>query len=198
MPASASSDQPGLLRRLGVLDATSIGLASMLGAGVFVVFGPAAGVAGSWLLVGLALAAVVALCNALSSAQLAVAYPVSGGTYQYGTEVLGPWWGFLAGWGFVVGKTASCAAMALTAASYLLPDHGIVTRLAATAVALACGGLNLRGVTRTAQAARVIAGITVSVLLVFIVAEVAAGSVAPLDVGAGTDASAYGVLQSAG
>ena len=90
----------------------------MIGAGVFSAFAPAAAAAGSGLLIGLALAAVVAYCNAVASAQLAAQYPTSGGTYVYGRERLGEWWGFLAGWGFVIGKTASCAAMALTFAAY--------------------------------------------------------------------------------
>ena len=95
----------------------------MIGAGVFSAFAPAARAAGSRLLVGLAVAAVVAYCNAIASAQLAAQYPTSGGTYVYGRERLGPWWGFLAGWGFVVGKTASCAAMALTFAAYAVPGR---------------------------------------------------------------------------
>src|SRR4029078_6702755 len=95
----------------------------MIGAGVFAVFAPAARAGGTWLLVGLALAAVVAYGNATSSAQLAAASPRAGGTYLYGREVLGDWWGFLAGWGFVVGKTASCAAMALTFAAYVAPGR---------------------------------------------------------------------------
>lgn len=86
----------------------------MIGVGVFAAVGPAAEVAGSGPLVGLAIAAAVAYCNATSSAALAAIYPASGGTYVYGRERLGLFWGYLAGWGFVVGKTASCAAMALT------------------------------------------------------------------------------------
>jgi APA family basic amino acid/polyamine antiporter len=108
------SREPGLVRRLDTGDAVVIGLGSMIGAGVFAAFAPAAQAAGTGLLIGLALAAVVAYCNATASAQLAAQYPTSGGTYVYGRERLGEWWGFLAGWGFVVGKTASCAAMALT------------------------------------------------------------------------------------
>src|SRR5689334_23550364 len=113
--------EPALVRRLGTRDAVAIGLGSMIGAGVFAVPAPAAAAAGAGLLVGLAVAAVVAYCNATSSAQLAAEYPTSGGTYIYGRERLGDWWGFLAGWGFVVGKTASCAAMALTFAAYAAP-----------------------------------------------------------------------------
>ena len=102
-----------LQRRLGVQDAVVIGLGSMIGAGIFVALTPAAAAAGSWLLVGLGLAGIVAYCNATSSARLAARYPQSGGTYVYGRERLGQFWGYLAGWSFVVGKTASCAAIPL-------------------------------------------------------------------------------------
>jgi APA family basic amino acid/polyamine antiporter len=112
-----------LARRLGTADAVTVGLGSMIGAGVFAVFAPAARAAGGWLLVGLVVAAVVAYCNATSSARLAARHPESGGTYVYGRERLGPFWGYLAGWAFVVGKTASCAAMALTFAAYAAPGY---------------------------------------------------------------------------
>ena len=91
------SSAPGLSRRLGTTDAVVIGLGSMLGAGVFAVFGPATAVAGSGMLVGLVIAAVIAYCNATASAQLAAFYPTSGGTYIYGRQRLGHWWGFTAG-----------------------------------------------------------------------------------------------------
>src|SRR5690349_25031000 len=94
----------------------------MVGAGIFAALGPAARAAGGGLLVGLAVAAVVAYCNATSSAQLAALHPESGGTYVYARHRLGHAWGFLAGWQFVVGKTASCAAMALTFGAYADPD----------------------------------------------------------------------------
>src|SRR4051794_36393477 len=93
----------------------------MIGAGIFAALSPAAAAAGTGLLIGLGVAAAVAYCNAVSSAQLAAVYPASGGTYVYGRERLGSAWGFVAGWGFVVGKGASCAAMALTFAAYVAP-----------------------------------------------------------------------------
>src|SRR5947208_16652472 len=132
--------QPALARRLGLGDAVVIGLGSMLGAGIFAAFAPAARAAGSLLLVGLAVAAAVAYCNATSSAQLAAQYPTSGGTYVYGRERLGEWWGFLAGWGFVVGKTASCAAMAITFGAYVVPGSEWGRRAAAFAAVLALTG----------------------------------------------------------
>ncbi len=115
--------RPSLERRFGVGDAVVIGLGSMIGAGIFGALGPAAAAAGSGILIALLATAVVAYCNATASARLAARYPQSGGTYVYGRERLGPFWGFLAGWCFVVGKTASCAAMALTVAAYAWPEH---------------------------------------------------------------------------
>src|SRR6476659_4169091 len=126
----------------------------MIGAGVFAVFGPAAQAAGTWLLIGLLIAAVVAYCNAVASAQLAAVYPTSGGTSVYGRERLGPWWGFTAGWGFVIGKTASCAAMALTFAAYALPGEAGAQRALGIGAVLALTAVNLRGITRTAALAR--------------------------------------------
>lgn len=161
------TDQPSLARRLGTRDAVAIGLGSMVGAGVFSAFAPAAQAAGSALLVGLAIAAVVAYANATSSAQLAAQYPASGGTYVYGRERLGPWWGFAAGWAFVVGKTASCAAMALTFAAYVAPVGW--QRPVAAAAVVAVAAVNYRGVTRTAGATRVLV-VLVLVLLTLVVA----------------------------
>lgn len=125
-----------LERRLDTSDAVVVGLGAMVGAGVFAALGPAAAAAGSLLLAGLALAAVVATCNALSSAQLAARHPESGGTYVYGRERLGAFWGWLAGYGFVVGKTASCAAMALTFGAYAAPG---APRTAAAAAVVGWG-----------------------------------------------------------
>jgi len=164
-----------LARRLGTFDAVVIGLGAMIGAGVFAAFGPAAAAAGAGLLIGLVLAAAVAYCNAVASAQLAAQYPESGGTYVYGRERLGEWYGFVAGWGFVIGKTASCAAMALTFASYALPESDWGRRLLA---ALAVAGLtaaNLRGITRTAALSRVLVGLAIASLLVFVAAVLFSG-----------------------
>lgn len=184
-----------LARRLSTADAVVIGLGSMIGAGVFAAFAPAAAAAGTWLLLGLVVAGVIALCNATASAQLAAQYPTSGGTYVYGRERLGAWPGFLAGWSFVVGKTASCAAMALTFAAYTAPA-GWERPLAVLAV-VALAAVNYGGVTRTAALARVVVALVLAVLVLAMV--VGLGAVegewpAPSP----TQPSAAGVLQSAG
>ncbi len=113
---------PQLERRLGTADAVVMGLGSMIGAGIFAALAPAD--CGCWVqivLIALAAAAVVAYLNATSSARCAARYPESGGTYVYGRKRLGEFWGYLAGWGFVVGKTASCAATALIVGFYAWP-----------------------------------------------------------------------------
>src|SRR5690625_6035108 len=106
-------------------------ISSDLGAGVFAVFGPAAAEAGAWLWVALIIAAVLAYCNATSSARLAARHPESGGTYVYGRERLGELWGYVAGWAFTVGKVASCAVMALTFGAYVAPEWSRVLAVAA-------------------------------------------------------------------
>lgn len=186
-----------LARRLGLGDAVFIGLGSMIGAGVFSVWGPAAAAAGTGLLVGLVIAAIVAFGNATSSAQLAAVHPTSGGTYAYGRAELGPWWGFVAGWGFVIGKTASCAAMALTFAAYAAPAGW--ERAVAIAAVAALVAVNWFGVTRTAQLTRIV---VVVVLLTLAIAVAAAGAapdavgwLAPAHLSSG---GWYGILQSAG
>jgi APA family basic amino acid/polyamine antiporter len=183
-----------LQRRLGTADAVVIGLGSMMGAGVFVVFGPAAAAAGPALLVGLAVAAAVAYCNATSSARLAALYPMSGGTYIYGRERLGEFWGYLAGWNFVVGKTASCAAMALTVGLYLWPAHAHAVAVAAVATLTA---VNLRGIEKSAVLTRVIVAIVAAVLAGVVLAVATSGDADPSRITV-TGGHVGGVLQAAG
>lgn len=195
---SGQSEQPEppsrLARRLGVGDAVVIGLGSMIGAGVFTAIGPAAAAAGAGLLIGLGIAAVVAYCNATSSAQLAARYPQSGGTYVYGRERLGHLWGFLAGSGFVIGKTASCAAMALTFGAYVAPD---LARPLGVAAVVGLTAVNLAGVQKTALLTRAIVVIVLAALGVVLVVGTGGGlstaGLGPLGVG-----GARGVLESAG
>ena len=183
-----------LARRLTLTDAVAIGLGSMIGAGVFAVWAPALGVAGSGVLIALAVAALVAFCNATSSAQLAAVHPVAGGTYAYARAEIGPWAGFIAGWCFVIGKIASCAAMAMTFAAYAAPE-GWRTPVAVVAV-IALATVNCFGVTRTALLTRILVAISLLGLAVVVASGFSAASVAspaPLP-----DATAYGVLQGAG
>ncbi|MFE3491353.1 APC family permease [Streptomyces griseus] len=192
-PATGVPDE--LQRRLGVPDAVMIGLGSMVGAGIFASLAPAARAAGSGLLLGLALAAVVAYCNATSSARLAALYPASGGTYVYGRERLGEFWGYLAGWAFVVGKTASCAAMALTVGSYLWPGQAHAVAVAAV---VALTAVNYAGVHKSLLLTRIIVAVVLAVLTAVVVASLTSGAVDAARIDIGTEATAGGVLQAAG
>ncbi|MER6696808.1 APC family permease [Streptomyces fimicarius] len=184
-----------LRRRLGVPDAVVIGLGSMIGAGIFVALAPAAQAAGSGLLIGLAVAGVVAYCNATSSARLAARYPASGGTYVYGRERLGDFWGYLAGWGFVVGKTASCAAMALAVGSYVWPGQAHAVAVAAV---VALTAVNYAGVQKSAWLTRAIVAVVLAVLAAVVVASFTSGEADAALLGVGPDADLRGVLQAAG
>lgn len=173
-----------LRRRLGLLDAVVIGLGSMIGAGIFAALAPAAYAAGSGLLLGLAVAAVVAYCNAISSARLAARYPASGGTYVYGRMRLGDFWGYLAGWGFVVGKTASCAAMALTVGFYVWPAQA--------------HAVDYAGIQKSAWLTRSIVAVVLVVLTAVVVAAYGSGAADPARLDIGVDAHVWGMLQAAG
>jgi len=188
-------DGPSLRRRLSTADAVTIGLGSMIGAGIFVALGPAAAAAGSGLLIGLAIAAVVAYCNATSSARLAARYPQSGGTYVYGRERLGDFWGYTAGWSFVVGKTASCAAMALTVGYYVWPGQAHAIAVAAV---VALTAVNYAGIQKSALLTRVIVAVVLAVLAAVVVIVLGFGEVDCARLAFGDDLSVRGVLQAAG
>ena len=123
-------------RSIGTGGAVLLGLGSMLGTGLFVSIALATDMSGTWVLAAIALATLTATCNGLSSAQLAATYPISGGTYEYASRLLSPATGFAAGWLFLCAKSASAAAAALGAGSYLLATVGADPSGRGTAVAL--------------------------------------------------------------
>ncbi|MGW6887617.1 APC family permease [Streptomyces chartreusis] len=191
----SDSASPELRRTLGVGDAVMIGLGSMIGAGIFAALAPAARAAGTGLLLGLAVAAVVAYCNATSSARLAALYPASGGTYVYGRERLGPFWGYLAGWSFVVGKTASCAAMALTVGAYVWPEQAHAVAVAAV---VALTAVNYGGVQKSAWLTRAIVAVVLAVLTCVVIVCLGSGQSDAGRLDIGTSDGIGGVLQAAG
>lgn len=180
-------DGTGLRRDVGLPGAVFMGLGSILGTGLFVSLGIAAGVAGAGILLALPLAALLALFNGLSSAQLAAAHPMSGGTYEYGHRFLSPALGFSAGSLFLLAKSASAATAALGVGGYLillLQEAGGAPPLSAASLPLsgsllpgllAAGTVVLLtllaavGIRRSNQANMVMVGMTLTALLVFLV-----------------------------
>lgn len=163
-----------LRRDIGVFGAMMMGMGSIVGTGVFVSIGIAAEVAGPSVLLAIFLASLVAICNGLSSAQLAANHPVSGGTYEYGYRWLSPRLGFTAGWMFVCAKSASAATAALGFAGYLLHVAGGSQANWLLPVSLiTLGGLTivaLMGISRSNTANIVIVGATLLSLAFFVVA----------------------------
>lgn len=157
MTASAS--------RIGLPAAVGIGIGSMLGAGVFAVWGPVAVAAGEFMIVAVILAAAIAACNALSTAQMASLHPHAGGAYTYGMREVNPAMGYVAGLGYVVGKTASIATMGLAIGLYVWPSHA---SWVATGAIVVSWVLNARGITRTAWAASAVGAVVVIALLAFV------------------------------
>ncbi len=168
---SVRTPHPQLKRELGVLGATLMGLGSIVGTGVFVSIGIAAGIAGPAVILAVVIGAIVATCNGLNSAQLAANHAVSGGSYEYGYHYLTPWLGFTAGWMFLLAKTASAATAALGFAGYLLNITGLSSTWAVPTALLAVVVLTLivlNGIRRSNTANSVIVSVTLLSLGFFI------------------------------
>lgn len=151
---------PTLRRELGLFGAIVTGLGSILGTGAFVSIGLASGMWGDSVIWAIPLAALVAVFNGLSSAFLAGRFPVAGGTYEYGYRSINQWFGFTAGWLFLLAKTASAASAALGVALYLGADSRFVPVAAALGVtALVAAGLRRTTVVNTALVSLTMAAI---------------------------------------
>jgi APA family basic amino acid/polyamine antiporter len=158
-----------LRRSLGLVDAVGIGFGAIVGAGIFVVTGIAAGMAGPAFLLGLLIAALAAAANALSSAQLAASYPYSGGTYEYGYRVLNPWAGFAAGWMFLASKIAAAGTVAIGLAGYLkLLLPGLPPRAVAVGSVVVFTAVNYFGVQKSSRVNLAIVAVSLGALLTFV------------------------------
>lgn len=158
-----------LLRSLNLKDAVGIGLGAIIGAGIFVVTGVAAGVSGPAFIIGLLVAGIIATFNALISAQLASVYPQSGGTYEYGYRLLNPSFGFSAGWMFLISKLAAAGVVAIGFGSYfhqLFPVTSPMTFSVAAVVLLTVA--NYFGIKKAGLLNLVIVTITILSLLYLI------------------------------
>jgi APA family basic amino acid/polyamine antiporter len=133
-----------LRRQLPASDTVVLGVGGMLGAGVFAAFGPAADIAGSYALVGVVLAALLAACSAFSTADQARAFPGDGAGYRYTTQLLGPWPGRMAGSASIAGRLAAAAAIAGTFGAYVTPSRPLLGALAVLAISVALDVVGFR------------------------------------------------------
>ena len=165
-------NKPSLKPQLSLFDAIATGLAAILGAGIFIIIAPAASIAGPALLVSFGIAAFVALCNALSSVQLASVFPRSGGTYEFGRHMLGDWWGFGAGWMFLVANTVGPGVSALAFGYYLHAVWSAVpSQVAAVGAALVMIAIDAAGIRRSVR----VTGIIVILSIISLVAVAVIG-----------------------
>lgn len=196
-----SQHSQSLQRRIGLAGATAFGLGAILGTGVFVTVVTATQQHGGTVLIGIALAALAAVCNGLSSAQLAAAFPVSGGTYEYAYRVLNPWLGFTAGWLFLCAKCASAAAAALGAAGYVqlwLPHAAQIPAVLISVMILFCVGLITLSGIRWANGFNLVLVVVSLSSLAFFVGEVALSQERyEVQVVPSSSLSVWGTLQAA-
>ncbi|NGX85300.1 APC family permease [Aequorivita sp. KMM 9714] len=163
------NNNKGLLRTLTLKDAVGVGLGAIIGAGIFVVTGIAAGVSGPAFLIGLIAAGIIAAFNGLSSAQLAAIYPDSGGTYEYGYKLINPVFGFSAGWMFLISKLTAGGVVAIGFGSYfyqLVPIGSPLTLSVIAVVFLTI--INFFGIKKAGLLNLVIVTVTLFSLLYFV------------------------------
>jgi len=168
--SDAKPEEPSLRPQLHLYDAVATGLAAILGAGIFAVIAPAVGLAGPAVLISLSIAAAVAFCNAMSSAQLARVLPRTGGTYQFGKMILGPWWGFIAGWMFITANSLGPGVIAIAFGGYVHSVWSAVDfRTAAVMMAVTITVVNAAGIKRSVRLTDVVVVLSVLSLLAVIV-----------------------------
>lgn len=142
------SDQPSAPPggRLSLFDAVNISLGSIIGAGIFVILGAAAAVAGPGLVVSVLIAAAVSLLTGLAAAGLSRMFPRSGGVYLFARETLSGSLGFLVGWVWLFSNVVSGATVAVGFAHYLtfffprVPTAAGVLLVVAAATLIQLGG----------------------------------------------------------
>jgi len=165
----AMPKQPKLKRALGLFDAVSIGLGAIIGAGIFVAVGVAAGLAGPGLIISVILAGIIASFTALSFAELGSAIPKEGGAYEYVFEIVSPFLGFLTGWMWLFGQIVGGAAVSLGLAAYLALFVPFPIKLIAVSACLFFMILNLIGIKQSSIVNDVLVILKIASLCIFVI-----------------------------
>ena len=155
---------------LGLLDATAISVGAIIGAGIFVVTGIVAGMAGPALLISMVIAAAVSLLTALSFAELSAWLPREGSVYEFSYRLISPFAGFTAGWMWMLGNTFGGAAVSLGFAYYFTSLFPVLQpKLIAALLCLAFTVLNHIGIKRSAILNNLLVGSKLVILIIFII-----------------------------
>jgi amino acid transporter/nucleotide-binding universal stress UspA family protein len=169
-----------LAREMSLMDATLIGVGAMIGAGIFVLIGIAAGVAGPGLLFSFSLNAIIALFTAMSYAELGSCYHDAGGGYLWVKEGLPKWNGFLSGWMSWFAHAVACSLYALGFGAYfehvlgefaiIMPQWGFFSpqKILAAGIAILFAYINFRGASETGKIGNLVTIAKIIILLIFI------------------------------
>jgi APA family basic amino acid/polyamine antiporter len=157
-----------LKRNLNLFDAISVGLGAIIGAGIFVIVGIAAGMAGPGVIYSVILAGIVSLFTAFSFAELCSVIPEEGGAYEYVYKVLSPFLGFLTGWMLILGNIVAGAAVSLSLADYLSFLMSFPANFLAVAACLLFTLINVLGGRQSKIMNDVLVVLKVVILLLFV------------------------------
>ena len=151
VPIPGEEGEVKLTRSLGLVTATMLGVGAMIGAGIFILSGLAAGVAGPAAIVSYVIVGFMTLFTALSYCELAAAIPIAGGGYTFVHEAIGGFTAFITGWSMVFGLVVSAALYAIGFAEHFGPlvelalPYELNKAVVATAIVALLMLLNIRG-----------------------------------------------------
>jgi amino acid transporter len=169
-----------LAREMSLMDATMIGVGAMIGAGIFVLIGIAAGVAGPAILLTFVLNGIIALFTAFSYAELGSCYHDAGGGYLWVKEGLPKWNGFLSGWMSWFAHAVACSLYALGFGAYFdhvlnefaitIPQWGFFSpqKILAVGAAMLFGYINFRGASETGKIGNLVTIAKIIILMIFV------------------------------
>lgn len=169
MTDSSTEPDQELARDLGFLEAYTIGVGTMIGAGIFVLPGIVASNAGPAGMISFVIAGVVSLLTALSLSELATGMPKAGGSYYYVNRAMGSFFGSIVGWSMWAGLMFATAFYMLGFGQYLTYFYGeIPVALSALAMAGLLVMINYRGVKEVGNFQNIIVILLIGFILVFV------------------------------
>lgn len=163
--------QPGapLRRVLGFWQLTASGVGIIVGAGIYVLIGPATQEAGAAVWLSFTLAAVLCALTALSYCELAAMFPSASAEYEFARQAFPRWTAFLVGWSMIAGLTVAAAAVALGFARYLQQFADVPTSAGAIIILALVAAIALTGISSSMRLTLVLTAVQVGGLL-FVIA----------------------------
>jgi APA family basic amino acid/polyamine antiporter len=171
---SATEPEIKFSRELGLLEATTLGVGAMIGAGIFILSGMAAGIAGPAAIISYILCGLMTLFTALSYSELSSSIPLAGGGYTFVHQGLGGYIAFLCGWALIFGSVVACALYALGFAEHFSPLIDLVIKVSpsikfsAFGMALLLLVINIKGTKESGKTQNFFTLAKVAMLFVFI------------------------------